>query len=75
MCSSNALDRNLKPQNEMPVFLQKINFKYNFEIGSSDSLDFHIALSNVKEANVFTSETILLLIEYKWRKIGWIVKA
>ena len=38
---------------EKPIVLFKMNLKYNFKIGSSDSLDFHIALSKVKEVKVF----------------------
>ena len=68
-----AVNPDLKIADELPTVLQKINFKYNFEIGSTDSLDFHIALSNVKDVTVFTSETLQLIINYKWRKLGWIV--
>jgi len=53
-----GVNPDLKIADELPTVLQKINFKYNFEIGSTDSLDFHIALSNVKDVTVFTSETL-----------------
>ena len=54
--------------------LQQVKFKYNLHIGSCDSLDFHMALSNVKDVTVFNSETLQLIIKYKWEKLSWIVQ-
>ena len=70
-----SVNKDLKISEEKPIVLQKVNLKYNFEIGSTDSLDFHIALSKVKDATVFQSETIQLLIKYKWGKLSKIVQA
>jgi len=60
----------MKIRDELPVSLQKVNFKYNFEIGSSESLNFHIALSKVKDVTVFSSETLQLILKYKWDKLS-----
>ena len=65
---------NYKVSDELPMALYKIGIKYNYEIGSESSMDLHIALSEVKDLNVYNSEAILKLIEYKWRKLSWFVQ-
>jgi len=63
-------DNTLTISDELPVSLLKVSFKYNFEIGSSESLNFHIALSKVKDLTVFSSETLQLIIKYKWDRLS-----
>ena len=63
---------NYNAADESPTTLFKINLKYNFEIGSTDSLNLHISLSKVQDVATHNSDSVQMLITYKWRKLGWI---
>ena len=58
-----------KGHDELPIVLKKINFKYDFETGSVNSIRFHQALRDCKEDDVFSSEVIQIILRYKWRKM------
>ena len=60
---------------ERPVTVFKSILRYNYEIGSRESIELHIALSKVSDITIFNSEPVKKLIEYKWRKLSWIHKA
>jgi hypothetical protein len=36
-----------------PIILKSLCFKYNFDLGSEDSLNFHYSLNSAKNNNVF----------------------
>ena len=63
---------NYSAADESPTTLFKINLKYNFEIGSEDSLNLHISLSKVQDVATHNSDSVQMLMTYKWRKLGWI---
>jgi hypothetical protein len=41
-----------------PIILKALIFKYNFDFGSEDSIEFHSSLNNTKNTEVFKAEAI-----------------
>ena len=61
-----------KCNEQFPICLYLINLKYNFCIGSTDSLNFHMALSKSQDLSIYNSSPVKMIIQYKWRKLAWI---
>lgn len=47
-----------KKSDHLPIVLKKLNFQYDFETGTHNSLRFHKALFKSKEDDVFSTEVI-----------------
>lgn len=62
-----------------PIIFKRINFKYNFTVGSAESIEFHKILENMTHPriNIFNTEALKNLIKYKWKivKNFWNIQA
>ena len=56
----------------MPIEIKALKFKYNLSAGSQDSINLLLALNKTKQTSVFKSESIQVLIGYKWTQISYI---
>ena len=49
-----------------------LKIKYNFTAGSDDSINFLVALNNSKHSEIFSTEAVKNLINYKWYETIWL---
>lgn len=48
--------------------MKRLNFKYDFRVGTLNSLNFHQALSETRDEDCFTTDAIHVILEYKWNQ-------
>lgn len=68
----------IKNDDDGPVEFKTSKFKYNFCPGSNMSLALHTALAKTESENVFQSEIIQMILNYKWglvKKIAYMQAA
>ncbi len=62
----NLCDTEAKLEDKKPVIYKNIAFKMNLIPGSKESIEFHTALSKCTDPEVFSSDVIQYILEYKW---------
>lgn len=56
-------------EDERPVEFKRIDIKYNYNLGSNDSINLHEALSETSNIDIYKTEAIQKIIEYKWDRL------
>jgi len=54
---------------KVPVVFKTCLFKMNLTPGSAGSIEFHKALREQKDSEVFKSDSVKHIIDYKWQKL------
>ena len=56
-------------KDKRPIELMTCKLKYNWSIGSHDSMNFHQALSKSSMTTIFSTAAIHGLVAYKWNQL------
>ena len=51
---------------DLPIVLRRLNFRYDFRVGGLNSLNFHQALSETTDEDCFTTDAVQVILRYKW---------
>ena len=54
-----------------PIVLKRLKYKYNYEYGTSDSVELHVALRHCGLIEIFGTEALSHLIKYKWEHVWY----
>lgn len=56
---------------QKPIVMNQLKFRYTWRVGSKSSVDFHWTLYRQGYSQVFKSESIKRIIDYKWEQLKY----
>ncbi|CDW74847.1 wd-40 repeat protein [Stylonychia lemnae] len=63
------LNSKIPESQQKPLLFKSLKIKYNLEPGSLSSIILHQSLQDTNSKEIFTSEAVNRILEYKWNKV------